>query len=47
MKLLKNIQNINFDEDEFVEIIIQTKIDDWVLIEIQKLNDEYIPIINE
>jgi len=47
LKILKNVQTINFDEDDFVELMMNTKIDEWVLIEIQKLNDEYIPIINE
>lgn len=47
IKLLKNIQSISFDEDEFIEIMMDTKIDEWILTEIQKLNDEYIPIIND
>jgi hypothetical protein len=47
LKLLKNLQNVNFDEDEFVDIMMDTKIDEWIITEIQKLNDEYIPIIND
>lgn len=47
LKLIKNIQSVNFDEDEFVEIMMDTKIDEWIITEIQKLNDEYIPIIND
>ncbi len=47
LKLVKNLQNVNFDEDEFVDIMMDTKIDEWIITEIQKLNDEYIPIIND
>ena len=46
LKLLKNVQSVTFDEDEFIDVMTETKIDEWVLIEIQKLNDEYIPILN-
>ena len=44
LKTLKNTNSINFDEDQLVEMMKQVKFPEWVLQEIQKLNDEYIPI---
>ena len=44
LKQLKNLNNINFDEDQLVMIMKEVKFPDWVNQEIQKLNDEYIPI---
>jgi hypothetical protein len=44
LSTLKNTYNINFDEDQFAEYMKQVKFPEWVSQEIQKLNDEYIPI---
>jgi hypothetical protein len=44
LKQLKNLNNINFDEDQLVNIMKEVKFPEWVNQEIQKLNDEYIPI---
>jgi hypothetical protein len=44
MKTLKTTNNINFDEDQFTDMMKQVKFQEWVSQEIQKLNDEYIPI---
>jgi hypothetical protein len=44
MKILKNIQNIQFDEDDFIEIMEECNVPEWIYFELQKLNDEYIPI---
>jgi hypothetical protein len=44
LKTLKNTNSINFDEDQLVEMMKQVKFPEWVLQEIQKLNDENIPI---
>lgn len=44
VQTLKNTNNINFDEDQLVELMKQVKFPDWITQEIQKLNDEYIPI---
>ena len=44
LQTLKNTNNINFDEDRFAELMKQVKFPEWVTQEIQKLNDEFIPI---
>jgi hypothetical protein len=44
LKTLKEIHEINFDEDQLVDLMRQVKFPDWVTVEIQKLNDEYIPV---
>jgi hypothetical protein len=41
---VKNLSEINFDEDQLVELMEDVKFPDWIFVEIQKLNDEYIPI---
>lgn len=44
LKLLKNLNNFNFDEDKFIESLKAVKFPEWILQEIEKINDEYIPI---
>ena len=44
LKSLKSLTQINFDEDQLVELMREVKFPDWITIEIQKLNDEYIPV---
>jgi hypothetical protein len=44
LRTLKNTNSINFDEDQLVEMMKQVKFPEWVNQEIQKLNDENIPI---
>lgn len=44
LKTLKSLNNINFDEDQFAEMMKAVKFPEWILNEIQKLNDEYIPV---
>jgi hypothetical protein len=44
LQSIKNINSLNFDEDQFVELMKQVKFPDWIEQEIQKLKDEYIPI---
>jgi hypothetical protein len=44
LKTLKNLNSKNFDEDQLAEMMKEVKFPEWVLQEIQKLNDEYIPI---
>jgi hypothetical protein len=44
MQTIKNLNSLNFDEDQFVEMMKQVKFPNWVEQEIQKLKDEYIPI---
>jgi hypothetical protein len=44
MTCIGNIKNINFDEDMFIEAMKKVKIPDWVQVEIDKLNNENIPI---
>jgi hypothetical protein len=44
MTCIGSINNINFDDDMFIEAMKNVKIPDWIQIEIDKLNDENIPI---
>ncbi len=44
MITLRGASEINFDEDQFTELMRHVKFQDWVSQEIQKLNDEFIPI---
>ena len=44
MTCIGNIKNINFDEDMVLEAMKKVKIPDWVQVEIDKLNNENIPI---
>ena len=39
-----SINTINFDEDMVIEAMKKVKIPDWIQVEIDKLNDENIPI---
>lgn len=41
---IKNLNNITFDEEQFVDSMKKVKFQDWIKQEIQKLNDEFIPI---
>ena len=44
MTCIGTIKDINFDEDIFIDAMKKVKIPDWVQSEIDKLNDENIPI---
>ncbi len=44
LKTLKNLNEINFDEDNIIEMIKKVNFPEWVGIEIMKLNYEYIPL---
>ena len=44
LKTLKSLNQINFDEDQLVDSMKLVKFPEWIIQEIQKLNDEYIPI---
>ena len=44
MSCIGSINTINFDEDMVIEAMKKVKIPDWVQVEINKLNDENIPI---
>ncbi len=44
LRTLKSTNELNFDEDQLVGMMKGVKFPEWVKIEIQKLNDEYIPI---
>ena len=44
MTCIGSINNINFDDDMFIEAMKNVKIPDWIQAEIDKLNDENIPI---
>ena len=44
MTCIGTIKNINFDEDMAIEAMKNVKIPDWVQFEIEKLNDENLPI---
>ena len=44
MSCIGSINTINFDEDMVIEAMKKVKIPDWVQVEIDKLNDENIPI---
>ena len=44
MTCIGSIKNINFDEDIFIEAMKKVTIPDWIQLEIDKLNDENIPI---
>ena len=44
MSCIGSINNINFDDDMFIEAMKNVQIPDWIQIEIDKLNDENIPI---
>ena len=44
MSCIGSINNINFDDDMFIEAMRKVKIPDWIQVEIDKLNDENIPI---
>ena len=44
MSCIGSINTINFDEDMVIEAMKKVKIPDWVQMEIDKLNDENIPI---
>jgi len=44
MTCIGTIKNINFDEDMAIEAMKNVKIPDWVQFEIEKLNDDNLPI---
>jgi hypothetical protein len=44
LKTLKNLNEINFDEDNIITMIKKVNFPEWVSIEIMKLNYEYIPL---
>ena len=44
MTCIGTIKNINFDDDMAIEAMKNVKIPDWVQLEIEKLNDENLPI---
>ena len=44
MTCIGTIKTINFDEDMVIEAMKKVKIPDWIQVEIDKLNDENIPI---
>ena len=44
MSCIGSINTINFDEDMVIEAMKKVKIPDWIQVEIDKLNDENIPI---
>jgi hypothetical protein len=44
LRTVKTTNEINFDEDQLVEMMKGVKFPEWVKIEMQKLNDEYIPL---
>ena len=44
LKTLKNLNEINFDEDNIIEMIKKVDFPEWVSNEIMKLNYEYIPL---
>jgi len=44
MTCIGTIKNINFDEDMAIEAMKNVKIPDWVQLEIEKLNDDNLPI---
>ena len=44
MTCIGTIKNINFDEDMVIEAMKNVKIPDWIQIEIEKLNDENVPV---
>jgi hypothetical protein len=44
LRTVKSTNEINFDEDQLAEMMKGVKFPDWVKIEMQKLNDEYIPL---
>jgi hypothetical protein len=44
VKTLKNLNKINFDEEQIIELIKKVSFPDWVSDEILKLNYEYIPL---
>ena len=44
IKEIKATITLNFDDDELVENMKQVKFPEWIVLEIQKLNDEYIPV---
>ena len=44
MSCIGSINNINFDDDMFIEAMKNVKIPDWIQVEIDKLNDENVPI---
>ena len=44
LKTLKNLNEINFDEDNIIEMIKKVNFPEWVSNEIMKLNYEYIPL---
>jgi hypothetical protein len=44
LKILKNLNEVNFDEDQLINLMKEVKFPDWILSEIQKLKDEYIPL---
>ena len=44
MTCIGTIKNINFDDDMAIEAMKNVKIPDWIQLEIEKLNDENLPI---
>lgn len=44
VKTLKNLNNINFDEEQIIDLIKKVSFPEWVSNEILKLNYEYIPL---
>jgi len=44
MSCIGSINTINFDDDMFIEAMKNVKIPDWIQVEIDKLNDENVPI---
>ena len=44
MTCIGTIKNINFDDDMAIEAMKNVKIPDWIQLEIEKLNDENVPV---
>ena len=44
MSCIGSINTINFDDDMFIDAMKNVKIPDWIQVEIDKLNDENVPI---
>ena len=44
MTCIGTIKNINFDDDMAIEAMKNVKIPDWIQMEIEKLNDENVPV---
>jgi hypothetical protein len=44
LRTLKHLHEVNFDEDQLINLMKEVKFPQWILAEIQKLKDEYIPL---